>query len=328
MEPERATGGPDRPHRPLGYVGSHGVHQPFRSQDMDIVLPVETADGLFWPTPFNSGTRINETFGAIQGLAWNVSTLYHAMNLKLTKRMSHGVQGGASYTWSKAIDSNSATLSGRQFSNSIDAIPPFWPGRFRGLADFDVRHSLVLNGLVEIPGPRSESGWATLVKGWQVGGIFRLATGHPFTPQIGGDSLGQKSNNPFNFPDRLGTPECKNPVNPGHPEGYLKLECFVPPEPRNRLGNGGRNTVTGPGLTNVDLSLYKNTRVRRVSNDFNVQLRVEVFNLLNHPNFVPPLTGSTAQVFNANFTRNTTAGRLTATSTTSRQVQLAVKLVW
>jgi outer membrane receptor protein involved in Fe transport len=312
----------------IGYVGSHGVHQPFRTQDTDIVLPTETADGLFWPVPRNSGTRLNESFGQIQALAWNVSTVYHAMNVKLTKRMSHGVQAGASYTWGKSIDSNSATIAGGQFANSINGLPLFWPGLFRGLSDFDVRQSLTLNTLVEIPGPgSSEGGAGWLTHGWQIGGILRVASGHPFSVLVGGDSLGQKSNNPFNFPDRLDTPECRNPVNPGDPVHYIKTECFVVPQPNNRLGNAGRNTLEGPGLADLDMSLYKNTKVRRVSDTFNVQLRVEFFNVLNRPNFRPP-TGANAQIFNASFNRNSTAGRLTATATTSRQIQLAVKLVW
>jgi hypothetical protein len=312
----------------LGYVGSHGVHQPFRSQDVDIVLPTESPDGaLLWPTPRNSGRRLNEGFGQINALAWNVSTSYNALMVKVTKRMSHGVQAGASYTLAKGIDSNSATIAGGQFANSINGLPLFRPNLFRGRSDFDVRHALVLNTLVDVPGPRSANALGWLARGWQVGGILRAASGHPFSAVIGGDSLGQKSGNPFNFPDRLDTPECKNPVNPGHPDAYLKTECFVAPQPTNRLGNAGRNTLTGPGLLALDLSLYKNVRLRRVSDGFNVQLRVEVFNALNRANFRPP-SAATAQIFNANFNRNATAGRLTATATTSRQVQLAMKLVW
>jgi hypothetical protein len=312
----------------LGYVGTRGVNQPFRTQDTDIVLPEERPEGLFWPIPRGSGRRLNENFGSIQSLAWSASTAYDALMVKVQKVMRHGVQGGVSYTWSKGTDNNSATNTGGQFQNSLSGLPLFFLDRWEGPSDYDVRHSLVAHALVEIPGPRSAKGLlGVLANGWQLGGIFRTQSGHPFTPVIGGDTLGQRSGNPFNFPDRVDSAECANPVNPGNPSGYLKTECFVVPQPSNRMGNSGRNSVYGPGLENLDLTLYKNTLIPSISDAFNVQFRLEVFNVLDHANFRPP-TGATAQVFNVNLQRVATAGQLTATSTTSRQIQLAVKLVW
>jgi hypothetical protein len=93
------------------------------------------------------------------------------------------------------------------------------------------------------------------------------------------------------------------------------------------MGNAGRNTFTGPGLFTVDTSLTKNTHIRSISENFNLQLRFEVFNILNHANFRPP-TGAAGQVFNASFAANSTAGRLLTTATTPRQIQLGVKLIW
>src|SRR5205807_2478552 len=109
------------------------------------------------------------------------------------------------------------------------------PEAMRGPSDFDVRHNLVLNGLWQVPRPRSRKGalgWAA--DGWQVGGIFRAASGLPFTPSIGGDPLGFRNTAPFDFPDRLDTLECKNPVNPGNPSHYIRTECFVAPQPGTR----------------------------------------------------------------------------------------------
>jgi hypothetical protein len=70
---------------------------------------------------------------------------------------------------------------------------------------------------------------------------------------------------------------------------YIKTECFSFPRPANRLGNAGRNTLIGRGLLNVDFSVLKNNRVQRISEIFNVQFRAECFNVLNHPNFSPPV---------------------------------------
>jgi hypothetical protein len=135
------------------------------------------------------------------------------------------------------------------------------------------------------------------------------------------------SGNSFNFPDRVNSPECKNPVNRGDVIHYIKTQCFVVASPVNRMGNAGRNTLTGPGLFNVDMSLYKNNYIRSISENFNVQLRMEVFNVLNHPNFRPPAAAQ-AQLYNQSFAPNTGAGLLTLTSTTSRQIQFAVKAIF
>jgi hypothetical protein len=105
------------------------------------------------------------------------------------------------------------------------------------------------------------------------------------------------------------------------------VECFVAPQVKGLLGNSGRNIAFGPGLMNYTASLFKNNHVRRISETFNLQLRAEVFNILNHTNFQPPI-GTATQVFDQNLRPIATAGQLTATSTTSRQIQFGVKLLW
>jgi hypothetical protein len=87
----------------------------------------------------------------------------------------------------------------------------------------------------------------------------------------------------------------------------------------------GRNTIVGPGLFNIDFSLFKNNYVRRISETFNLQFRAEFFNVLNHTNFAPP---SQLSPFNADGTRDPTFGQLTQTQGQNRQIQLALKLVW
>ena len=311
-----------------GYTGSHGVHLPFRSNDADIVLPQETSAGLTWPTLRGSGTRLNENVGRIDTLDWQVSSSYHALSLRATQRMGRGQQVEGSYTWAKGIDTGSSSIAGGQFANSIIGAPLFWPNLRRGLSDFDVRHTFVLNYLWEIRGPRSAQGaFGQLAQGWQFGSIFHVATGHPFTPNIGGDPLGLNNANPFDFPDRVVSAGCKSLVNPGNPDHYLKAECFVPPSPATRLGNSGRNIAIGPGLVNVDFSLLKNNYIRRISENFNIQFRAEFFNALNHTNFTLPIRPAD-QVFTQNLTSNSSAGQLTSTTTTSRQIQFALKLIW
>ena len=311
----------------MGYTGSHGVHQPFRTQDTDIVLPVQTSQGFQWPQPRGSGTRLNPNVGQIQALVWQVSTSYHALHLQATRRMRRGFQVGSSYTWAKSIDSGSATGTGGQFGNSLTGLPIFWPQLRRGLSDFDVRNNVVVNYLWALPAPSSVTGFRGLItRGWQWGGILQASNGQPFTILIGGDPLGLNSSQNFDFPNRLAGPGCKSLVNPSNPDHYLRTSCFGRPSPTTLLGNSGRNVAIGPGLVDFDFSLFKDIPLT-ISENSRIQFRAEFFNALNHPNFNPP-SGAQAQVFNQSFNPVGTFGKLTQTSTTSRQIQFGLKLIW
>jgi hypothetical protein len=309
-----------------GYVGSHGLHLPYKTQDADWVMPAETAGGLFWPLPKGSGTEINQNVGQINGLAWVGFSGYHAANVRASWQLPHS-RAQASYTWAKSLDNNSASVAGGQFTNSINGLPLFFMNLWKGLSDFDVRHSLVVNYVWQVPGLRGGAFLAGLLSGWEWGGILRVQSGIPFSAIIGGDSLGMNNNNPFNFPDRLGTPECKHPVNPGNVSNYIKTQCFAVPSPINRMGNSGRNSLIGPGTVDLATSFYKNNFIPRISDAFNVQFRAEIFNLFNHANLLPP-SGAATQIFTANFAPNTGVGVLTGTSTTSRQIQFGLKVIW
>jgi hypothetical protein len=308
-----------------GYMGQHGLHQPLRTSDANIVLPAETAPVLLWPAPRGSGDRLNPNIGAINALAWTSSNTYQAMNLGLAWEQKSLRLGGA-YTFSKSIDNSSSSVAVTNFNNSVLGSFIFDPAVARGLSDFDVRQNLVLNAIWLLPRSSSATGlarWA--VNGWQLGGIFRAATGLPFTPVIGGDALGLRNASAFDFPDRLNLPGCNNPVNPGNANQYIKTACFAAPQPATRLGNSGRNIAIGPGLNNLDLSLFKNNYIH--NEKVNVQFRVELFNALNHTNFSTP-DRTSAQIFAQTLARVATAGLLKTTSTTSRQIQFALKFIW
>jgi len=311
----------------IGYVGSRGVHQPFRVDDMNIVLPIaHTADGYFWPSPAGSGKTLNPNLGQISSLTWNDSSIYHGMQLRVTKKLSRGLEVGGSYTWSKSIDSGSASLAGDPFLNSITSLPFFDLKLSRGLSDFDIRQNFVINYTWRLPSPSSAGFLNVLAGGWELGGIYQASSGLPFTAILGGDPVGLNSSDTIEFPDRLFTPECKSLVNPGNPNNYIKTQCFAFPNPRTRLGTAGRNTLIGPGLSNFDFSIFKNNPIHKISENFNAQFRVEMFNVLNHPNFASPLHNNT--IFDTNGNRLATAGLIDATATTSRQIQVALKLIW
>jgi hypothetical protein len=308
-----------------GYLGQHGLHQPLRTSDANIVLPAETPQGLLWPVPQDSGARLNPNVGAINALAWASSNTYEAMILSFAWECK-GLRLGAAYTFSKSIDDSSSSIAVTNFNNSMLGSFIFDSALARGLSDFDVRQNLVLNAIWLLPHARSSANlakWAA--NSWQLAGIFRSATGLPFTPVIGGDPLGLLNASTFDFPDRLRLPGCNNPVNPGNASHYIKTSCFVAPQPATLLGDSGRNIAIGPGLNSLDASLFKNNYLH--DQKLNVQFRLELFNALNHTNFSVP-SRTSAQIFTQTFAPVATAGLLASTSTTSRQIQLALKLIW
>jgi hypothetical protein len=311
-----------------GYAGTHGVHLPLVVSDLNTAPPAEnTPEGYVWPSPRGSGVKPWPAWGTVTAIMWQVSSDYESLPVRLQKRLSHGLLVQGSYTWSKSLDSGSNSLI-TPYTNTVANLPVFDSRLRRAESDFDVPRNFALSGTWEIPGPRT--GWKPLrdfAKGWQLGTLLTLSSGLPFTPTIAGDPLGLNSSIGYDFPDRLNLPGCANPVNPGNPTDYIKLSCFVAPSPATRLGNAGRNVGRGPGLADWDASLFKNSRIARGSELFNVQFRFEAFNALNHTNLGPP-TSTSLQLFTQALAPIPSAGNLTSTSTTSRQLQFALKILW
>jgi Carboxypeptidase regulatory-like domain/TonB-dependent Receptor Plug Domain/TonB dependent receptor len=353
----------------VGYVGARGVHLPVSNNDRDIVLPVLTSAGYLFPAPVGNGNVLNGSFGNINGITYNGMSYYNAMEVGVQKSMSHGLAVNGSFTWGKSIDTGSASGQGDQFSNSIGA--PAWYDlkSVRGLSDYDIGRNLVITVTWQVPTPKSWSGPAEWVaSGWELGGIYKVSDGVPFTPTFGtdGDPQGLNSSDTWAFPNRLGGPGCQSLVNPGNPNNYIKTQCFALPsapdmtfwnancdttsliyglptnpttEPFptcfNLRGNSGRNILIGPGTSNLDFSVFKNIPIKKISESFNVQFRAEFFNILNHANFAAPVTPNNTDIFdsygnslNPLTSSSGTAGVLTATNTPARQIQFALKVVW
>lgn len=310
----------------VGYVGSRGVHQPFRVEDVDIVLPTLTAQGYLWPA--TGGTRLNQNYGRITAGFWQGNSYYNALQVKVQAKVGKGGEIGGSYTWGKTIDTSSGSLVGDEYSNSISS-PLWFDTRLnRGLADFNVTHNLEVEYTWEFGTPgwaHGAQGW--VLSGWQFGGVFEVSSGVPFTPGIGGDALGLKSTDPgIDVPNLLAGSGCASLANPGNPNRYIKTQCFAMPNPITLRGNLGRNTVIGPGLINLDSSLLKNNQIKRVSDTFNVQFRAEFFNIANHTNLAPPLDNR--NIFDSSGNPIGNAGLITSTQTPSRQIQFALKVIW
>src|SRR5882762_4372335 len=359
----------------VGYVGSHGVHMLIRGDDADMVIPTLTSAGYLWPfNPPDPKTgkpmdlRINPKFGTIRYMFFGTGSSYKALAVSVQQRMSDGFQFGGGYTYSKGMDDNSSTIAGDAFSNSITSWFWFAPQISRAVSDFNVTHSATINGIWDVPGPKSLHGPAgALLNGWELGSILKLNSGIPTTAIIGGDPLQVQNNgsDPFGIPDRV--PGC-DPINHNYKSnpagiflGYINYSCFTlpkaPADPAlasqcvpfgfsppgsknpnqgilgtcsNLLGNAGRNSIVGPSLVNLDFSVYKNFAVKQISESFSVQFRAEFFNILNHANFGPPLP-----IFSSHQSElfdgsgtSNNAGGLQATVTQPRQIQFALKVIW
>jgi outer membrane receptor protein involved in Fe transport len=351
----------------LAYVGSRAIHNALQTDDSNIVLPTLTSAGYLWPCgPDGSGTAcasgfvpsgdpsptLNTNVARISSTFFNSDAVYHAFEAQVVKRLSHGFQVQGPYTWSRSIDTSSGSTDGDQFLNGISSLLFFNRKLRRGPSDFNVNQNLVVNYVWDLPSPRNLKGaLAWPVSGWQWNGILTLTSGVPFTVLMSGDPLGENNTDPFAYPNRSTGGGCKSPVNPGNPGNYINLSCFslptapasfaaqcvdfpaaAQPAPSGRvycanlLGNESRNSLIGPGLTNLDMSFFKNNPVKKISESFNVQFRAEIFNILNHPNFAPPTDNET--ILNQDGSPVDGAGRITRTSTTSRQIQFALKLIW
>jgi hypothetical protein len=360
----------------VGYVGSHGLHGTTQVDDVNEVLPTKIGGNYYWPceapgNPFlggnsancpaiGSGSKINGSWGRLPATFFRNSSLYNGLQAQLNKRMSYGFQASVGFTWQKSIDTASGAVISDSVVTAISTQNWFDPKLTRGVSDFNDSKVLTVNYLWDIPTPKSWSGFTrSAAGGWELGGIFSASSGQPFTPLLAeGDVLGQNNTDPFAYPNRI--PSCGNNLtNPGNVNNYIKLQCFVVPPVANvngvnyiQLGNAGRNILEGPGLVDFDFSVVKNTKITRISDAFNVQFRLDVFNLFNRANFNPPVTNmfimTPAKVTSGTVASPGPTGPCTAdnlgnsgcvagagafdggdmTSTSSRQMQLSVKIIW
>ena len=360
----------------VGYVGSRGVHLPYRVDNIDMALPTPTSYGYMWPCgPDPKGNAcasgylptgtlsspvpnspLNPNFGRINATLWQANSFYHAMQVDLAERVTHGIQFHAAYTFGKSIDTLSASEANDSYPNGLFNQLFFDQRTTRGLSDFNVAQTLVLSATWEIPSPNKGPAFAEwALGGWQLVGLYKASTGQPFTPIMGGDPLGMLLDETGEVPNVV--PGC-NPVNKNFKTLptplYLNANCFALPSVptsavsslpfpcapfpalsststvsycANLRGDLGRNAIIGPGLSKLDFSVFKNNYIHRISETFNVQFRAEIFNIFNRANFGSP-TDNLQAFDNSGAPQNTTIGLLDSTQTTSRQIQFALKLIW
>lgn len=281
----------------VAYVGAAGRH----------LINYYNMNNQLFNTP--GGTRFFPGLGSVTVKEARGSSTYHSLQSEVTRRFSRGLQFTASYTFSKTIDDGGGafgTLTGPQdFMNiALD----------RGLADQDVRHRFVMSGVYELPfgrgrrfGGDMHRAVDTVIGGWQLNGILTLQSGLPFTLSTPGSPGGR--------PDVVGDLT----THPGNTQRYFNTSA-VARVPLNadgvmlHPGTLGRNTLIGPGVKTLDLSLFKSFAL---TERLKFEFRAEAFNIANHP----VLNNPNADIASDNF------GVINGTQLSSeRQLQFAARL--
>jgi len=282
----------------VGYVGARGSHLRLTrnlNQPVDGIRPYPAVSAL---SPILPGTPL----GNITQVESSGRSSYQALWASVTRRLSRGLQFGASYTWSRSFDSNSLSSPPTSVTvqNAYD-IEDSW-----GPSDFDARHRFVLHALYEL-----RFGSHPILRGWQVAAILQAQSGSPLNIVTSNSSVTGVANTVR--PDVTGPIRIIGDVN-----RWFDTSVFVPV---TGFGNLGRNAVVGPRFDTLDMSISKTISF---TSTMRAQVQADVFNVLNHPNLGQPgrIVGS------PNFGVITNTRFPPGDSGSSRQVQLAVKLLF
>lgn len=307
----------------LGYVGEHGYHL-LSTADVNTAIPTILANGTKFFPP--KSPRRNPNLGNTRYELSNGLSNYNALHADIIQRFSHGLQFRANYTFSKSLDTHSSSfLANSGVGGTTTVMDPDNPKGDWGPSNFDVTHRFTGNFSYQLPVGRGKSylgdikGLAdVLVSGWQLNGIITAQSGFPFTPLVG---FNQSGSGDSRNPDRVSlNPNFSGALIVGTPQQWYNPKGFLLPA-AGTYGNAGRDILRGPGVAEFDASLFKIFRIRE---GIGLQFRAEFFNLFNHPNFGLPIIST----FTSAGAISPSAGLINYTSTTSRQVQLGLKLNW
>jgi Carboxypeptidase regulatory-like domain len=295
---------------------SGGIRAP-KAPNPAVIVPQGT---LYFPP----GTRPNPYLA--NAYMWYTEGVagYNALQVDATKRVSSGLTFRVNYTFAKNLDDGTGIASSQSQNQNQSVMDPRNPLRDYGRSALDFRHQGSGNFSYELPFGRGRhfvnglNGVAdSLIGGWQVNGIATLLSGFPLTPLVGTNQSG--NGNTFN-PDRPNVnPSFQGALKTGKVDQWFDPTAFTLPT-LGTWGNVGRGVLDGPGLAELDFSVFKTTRITERSS---VLFRAEFFNITNRTNFNLPnpiiFSGSTI---------SPSAGKITSTTTSSRQIQLGLKLMF
>ena len=295
-----------------GYSGSRGIHLVGYINNVDTTAPQFLPNGqIYFPV---GGKTINPAFSNISMHSTNFDSHYNSLTADGRASLGRGLHIQGKFGWSHSIDDDSVAM--HYDSYNAESVPTvFNYAANRGSSDFDCRLTFAVNFTWEVPGTRSRA-VNTVLGGWAMDGLMQAQSGNPFNPTVGFDDAGLLGSGDGG--QRPNYVPIGQPIITGNSEQYFNPLAFTLP-PSGYLGNLGRNGFTGPDLVMVTLALERDflKSEKRV-----LRIRAEGFNVANHPNFQIP---SGIQLFNSSGARLGTAGQITATTTTSRQLQLSAR---
>lgn len=282
----------------VGYIGSKGTHLRQTRNINQPINGVRPIQRLSLSSPELPGAAV----GNIIFIESAGNSSYNALWTSVAKRFSRGFQFDASYTWSRSIDYSSTGTPPQNvlFQDSYNVRGD------RGLSDYDARHRFVVSALFELPFKGNR-----FVEGWHTGILIQAQSGNPVNLVVSSTAINGIANTV--------RPDVVAPITiTGTVDQWFDPASFVAVP---RFGNLGRNVVIGPGFSNIDISLIKNTGI---GDKARLQFRFEAFDVLNRANLGQPgrVVGSST------FARITNTRFPTGDSGSSRQLQLAVKLAY
>ena len=275
----------------LGYVGSKGSAL-FQTLDgnprrLNVLSPATCNPTFTGANP--DSCRVNRTAAVVRLRANAASSIYHSLQASTEKRLSRGFSAGVHYTWSSFIDSASEIFnpSSGEVAVSQDS---YNRNGDRGRSTYDRPHRLTGNFVYELPWFQDQQGWkGRVMGGWQINGFFTFQSGAPFTVLNGSDPAGALSGINTLVGDAI-----RPNLNTTLPLGGMTIpdilgaggaSLFQRITAAQRVGNAGRNILRADGINNVDLGIFKNTRI---GENQRLQLRAEFNNATNTRDFGIP----------------------------------------
>jgi hypothetical protein len=303
--------------------------QLLRSNDVNVATPQIRPDGTpFFPA---GAPRTNPAFTTIELKSSDGDSWYRALILEARMEWGAALTLQSSYTWSRAEDTTQAsTFFSDSTNGTTTAFPEFIPDYNKGLSDFHIAHNWVLNFTWRVPFAADRTGVAAaLFKGWQVSGIATVRSGSPLTVFVQGNrsrSQWLPSLAPGVGQDRPSYAAGHGPDTAvlGRPDQWFDPAAFRLQE-AGTFGDTGRGDFIGPNLRTIDLAFVKTAR--GFTSGGAVELRLEVFNLLNRANFGPPALVAFAGNLD-NEPPLASFGRIRTTVTAARQVQVGVRVTF
>jgi carboxypeptidase family protein/TonB-dependent receptor-like protein len=371
----------------VGYVGNHGIHLA-TIRESNPIFPTSTGpcgdpaslcvNGVvqFWDTSSPNYHTVNPNMPSTINIGTASESRYNALQIVLSKRVTHGLEFQTSFTHSRVTDDTQGQENVRDChaAAGLQGVDPLHPQQVdTGPACFNIPNNWEFSMVYHLPSVTGKGFLPTVANGWWIGSIASVQSGVPFSVitaaqrSNSGVLQGQNDRVNINTPALLAAYPCtSHGIKPGDP-GAGNNPCLKDPVPYDpntvitgdinqwynplmfsiapnctgpgligcsatlgQLGTSGRDILYGPHTRNWNFSLVKDTKLGFLGEAGSVQFRAEFFNILNHPNFATPsslnFNGDPGDLSPFSEKPGKSAGAITSTIQTPRQIQLALRV--